>query len=600
MFIQRVEIENFGPFEKASYAVPDRGLVLIEGENRDGADAGSNGAGKSMLVADALSWCLYGKTLRGVSHDEVVRAGSSGGTRVRVLLTAFGHQLEVTRHRQHSVGKNTCTIVQDGKNITPAVRPDEVLGPLLGVPWEVWKYALCLGQGLAYRFTALTDTERVTLLEELLGLDVYDSARAYSLRKMKEQAAKHSMASIHAEQAELREAQGRGALAAAEKTLAALSAQAKPVAGPSRKELARKLADAEIRWQSVAKDMREAVDAYTSKQRELDSSQQMVRRAHERIELFRKRAQQERDTAATLAAGSCDRCGQAVGVEAVKVLVAKHQAMADAAQQEATKELALSAQHEIRAAEAGAEVKKLVEQRERLCAVEEDWEKHVRQLRAALAATPEPVSADVLAAAEAAVEAARATVVDAGQARSDAVAEAAEAARKKHLWDFWVSGFARLRQQAIRKAVTVLSARFAHYVEALFGSAVQAGIELVDKSVSSGHGVGVTLSVATPGGSYESASGGERDRIDLALALALHDLVTHASGAKCNVLVADEIGGFIDEGGVGRVVQLLREKADSIGTVFVMTQNPVWRRHIEDSWKVVKESGTSTLIQYRG
>ncbi|GAI86651.1 unnamed protein product [marine sediment metagenome] len=57
-------LTNFMSFKKASLPLADQGLVLIEGSNLDSDASDSNGSGKSALT-EALTWCLWGKTVRG-------------------------------------------------------------------------------------------------------------------------------------------------------------------------------------------------------------------------------------------------------------------------------------------------------------------------------------------------------------------------------------------------------------------------------------------------------------------------------------------------------------------------------------------------------
>jgi DNA repair exonuclease SbcCD ATPase subunit len=51
----RIEANNFLSFETLFFDFANRGLVLIEGQNKDESCYKSNGAGKSSLV-DALGW----------------------------------------------------------------------------------------------------------------------------------------------------------------------------------------------------------------------------------------------------------------------------------------------------------------------------------------------------------------------------------------------------------------------------------------------------------------------------------------------------------------------------------------------------------------
>ena len=107
-------MQNFS-IKEAKIDLNDRGLVLIEGVNEDDPSAKSNGAGKSSIV-DALCWCLYGKTARGVSSDAVVNRKTKKNCCVSVLIQDGEDEYPVVRSRKHD--KNgTGLAVSEGRNV---------------------------------------------------------------------------------------------------------------------------------------------------------------------------------------------------------------------------------------------------------------------------------------------------------------------------------------------------------------------------------------------------------------------------------------------------------------------------------------------------
>src|SRR5260370_207423 len=111
MKLKVVEIENFMAISRATISLADRGLVLIQGENSDDTSAESNGAGKSS-IADAISWCLYGPTPPGEDGDGVVNIAAGKNCSVIVQIEEGGQLYSITRHRKHSKGKNSLTVIQ--------------------------------------------------------------------------------------------------------------------------------------------------------------------------------------------------------------------------------------------------------------------------------------------------------------------------------------------------------------------------------------------------------------------------------------------------------------------------------------------------------
>lgn len=68
---------------------------------------------------------------------------------------------------------------------------------------------------------------------------------------------------------------------------------------------------------------------------------------------------------------------------------------------------------------------------------------------------------------------------------------------------------------------------------------------------------------------YETLSGGEKQRVDVAMAFAMHDLVSH--NANINVLIMDEVFEGLDSDGVEAVYELVRMKAETGKCVYIVT-----------------------------
>jgi DNA repair exonuclease SbcCD ATPase subunit len=53
------------------------GLYFVTGRNEVNPELEANACGKSTLFCDAVSWCLYGKTPRGVKAGDVINWDAS-------------------------------------------------------------------------------------------------------------------------------------------------------------------------------------------------------------------------------------------------------------------------------------------------------------------------------------------------------------------------------------------------------------------------------------------------------------------------------------------------------------------------------------------
>lgn len=183
-----LEVENFLSIGTASISLDGKGLVGVAGENQDDSSADSNGTGKSSLV-DALCWCLWGTTARGVSGDDVISwgVGRGEGTRVAVTVDDNGDIYKVVRHRKYPKHKHALQLFK----IENGVETDLTKGTtaltqaqierLLGCSEEVFNAAVYSGQEAMPDIPNMTDKQLKLLVEQAAGVDVlsnaYDIAR---------------------------------------------------------------------------------------------------------------------------------------------------------------------------------------------------------------------------------------------------------------------------------------------------------------------------------------------------------------------------------------------------------------------------------------
>lgn len=97
------------------------------------------------------------------------------------------------------------------------------------------------------------------------------------------------------------------------------------------------------------------------------------------------------------------------------------------------------------------------------------------------------------------------------------------------------------------------------------------------------------------GSKYNSNSGGERKRIDLAINMALQDLVANRSSKKINIAIFDEVFDTLDEKGVEGVVELLQEMSNSKSTILVVSHNEALKSYFTNSITMVKTDGYSRI-----
>lgn len=97
------------------------------------------------------------------------------------------------------------------------------------------------------------------------------------------------------------------------------------------------------------------------------------------------------------------------------------------------------------------------------------------------------------------------------------------------------------------------------------------------------------------GQDYMSNSTGEKKRIDLAVNLALQDLVASRSNKSLNIVVLDEALDGLDQSGVETVIDLLNYLSSKRSSIFVISHNPHLQSVFNSTLTVVKNNGYSEI-----
>jgi DNA repair exonuclease SbcCD ATPase subunit len=72
---------------------------------------------------------------------------------------------------------------------------------------------------------------------------------------------------------------------------------------------------------------------------------------------------------------------------------------------------------------------------------------------------------------------------------------------------------------------------------------------------------------------FDGLSGGEKQRVDLILQLAIRDLLTSYLDLNANILVLDEVTDFLDKKSCQAVMQLLEKELNTVESVFIISHH---------------------------
>lgn len=169
----KITIHNFLSIGHMVVSLDDRGVTLVEGYNENQIDSAvSNGSGKSSIF-NAISWVLTGETVQGISSN-IVNIFGKDGCFVELEMTINNDNYVITRFKDYGKISSDLKIIvngvdKSGKGIRESTKIlEKYLGELSS---DLIGSIIILGQGLPHKFTSNTPSGRKELLEKLSKSD---------------------------------------------------------------------------------------------------------------------------------------------------------------------------------------------------------------------------------------------------------------------------------------------------------------------------------------------------------------------------------------------------------------------------------------------
>lgn len=572
-----IELEAFRNFAKTTTislgALPP-GLYAVRGRNLDNPRLGPNGCGKSTLFSDAPTWCLYGRTTEGLRTTDLKSWTAGKPARVELALTIDPRERAIQR------GPRASDLAVDGKIVGQAE-----VDALVGLTEAAWGQAIIWGQGRPLFFD-LAPRDKMALLSDALGLERWerraDAAgdRGRRLEGARDQAAGR-LAGLgasrgRAEEA-LRAARGRADEWGAGRAARLGELASRAAAGQARaRDLEGRRGEAAMAADKAGLEAREVREAMGGARDARDARAQLARDEARALEAARKELTEVAGQLQSFAeSGECPTCGQRVK----KADADKHIKALEARQvklSESIRKLKRSAEVEAKAAEKmtdelSADEDKLV----MLELAERRAEGEQRSLERELAGAQAEAAAAARAKTEAeseenphqaAAQAARREEASLRAEIKECEARVEKLASSIERAQFWAKGFREVRLGIIDEVLDDLRDTTAAVLEDLgLGEwSVDYATERETKSGSIQRALTVTLRSpnAPDGVRWEVYSGGERQRLRLAGALALSEVLLAHSGVQIDFRVLDEPTRGLSSEGVRDLTEMLATYAE--------------------------------------
>lgn len=120
----------------------------------------------------------------------------------------------------------------------------------------------------------------------------------------------------------------------------------------------------------------------------------------------------------------------------------------------------------------------------------------------------------------------------------------------------------QFRNYLLKNTIEFMNNRLSKYSDMLFSNESD-----VIKLIQDGSNLDIFLGEAP----YNSLSGGEKRKVDIALILTQKDLALNISGLNCNILILDEIFEALDDEAIMTVTEMLMSVSSDIDSMFVIS-----------------------------
>lgn len=654
----KIKAKNFLSFKELELDLDNRGLILLTGKNLDDKSGtfDKNGIGKSSLVA-SIFYALFGETPDGRSADAIINKDAKKNASVELTLEVSGNTYVITRGRKKNV--LSITLNGEPMEFSTMKETQANIEQIIGIPEEVFRTTLFFDGHYTTPFSEMTDKQKKEFLSAIVDLSIYSKAHDKTKEEIKETKAQIASVDSNitiASESSKRELENVSRLRTTkeqyEHNLVTAQTTLDNYDDQNYQTLSNNLLEAskELEYVSAYKTtntaqnaLREALTASQSLSSELAELQSKQRELVAHVENLKsvmkskmdmvKQYEQLNQSAYTkdnlVASYNYGANGSSVDAidaiipsgatnletvaklkEELANLIAEYKstdtsvydqpiveatAKQDEArqavqklQEEANKEIEDNNTLNSRYQMVNNKVNQIKEQIRNEEQAKKNLESQVTSAKSSL----ELVNQQLASYGDVSTDNAESVIEDL-QAKKQTLATNL-VNLEKVLGAFSDKG---IKSHVLDLVTPTLNEGVNKYLGTLTGGAINVEFSTQSKKADGTLSDKFDISVTYNGDvmSYNALSSGEKRRVDVAISLALQDMVIQRYGADVNLLAYDELFESLDATGAENVVELLKSRIEKVGTIIVVSHNEDLKPLFDNSLEVIKKDGVSTL-----
>lgn len=186
--LKKVVANNFLIFKHMQLNLDNQGLVMIDGNNQSADSFTTNGVGKSSSVS-AIVYGLYGLTISGQKSNEVINLEVGKDCWVKLYFDVDETHYRIERYRKDKVNHNKIKLFANDQEITDSsnARTEALIQKIIGIDFNTYTNAVIYSNSFAGNgFMRATDKGKKEILNTLANTLIYDQARDKAKDKVKE------------------------------------------------------------------------------------------------------------------------------------------------------------------------------------------------------------------------------------------------------------------------------------------------------------------------------------------------------------------------------------------------------------------------------
>jgi DNA repair exonuclease SbcCD ATPase subunit len=625
-----IHIKNFLSIKDAQIDFP-KGIISVIGQNKDVAGSNSNGSGKSALF-DAISWVLFGQTLRPIDKDSVVRRGTEEA-QVELIFESDGMGYLINRKRGkdnalafYSVPDSDLHKAIELTGSTLSITQDKI-NAVLGMDYKTFLAVATFDLDIM-RFARATDKEQKEILERILNLEIYgkalekvrkelgDKERTLELVNENKKFLNQQVNECKVEIGKLTIAKDNHKKSIEEKTAQTLTtiAELKEKNNDLGKEIVKAKAEQDSLqlMMSLPIPKSKVIDRYQSAKEYYNSLSYQI------STLTTKKNTKELsiDNASARIGKPCKECGKEILEQDLSHLI------------ESGAEEVLKLMDELETLQAS--LKAAEETRNNLKAEYESEQNEQAKIseNRSNAVSRHGVLGTLIRKHELAQSENEKSIIrlesslrelqsstETYETRINALSEKVQSLEKQikdkdkeiviitdnmAILKYWEKGFGYqgIRSVLLDDVCATITEKSNEYLKHLMGGTlwIECTTQATLKSGDKKERFDIKTFNQYGAGTYFGNSKGEQQRIDIALALALQNIAKNRNKNPLGFAIFDEVFERLDENGCDMLISLLHKERNNLGTIFVVTNNPNFSTRFGKTIEFIKQNGITQCI----